>query len=106
MGFVGDDLTGEWRSAYGSATEVMHISVTTCSKYEKMANTEKISGYKNFTCVVTGPYREYLKGEFILQFESDEADVITLTKDDLQKRNTGTGYDLTNIQLTFPSATR
>ncbi|CAI2737494.1 unnamed protein product [Dicrocoelium dendriticum] len=99
MGFVGDDLTGSWLSVYGNATEVMHIAETTCSKYEKMSNTKKISGYQNFTCIVNGPHREYMKAEFILRFESDEADIIRLTKDDLEMGNTGTGYDLTNIQI-------
>ncbi|CAH8494600.1 unnamed protein product [Dicrocoelium dendriticum] len=33
MGIVGDDLTGEWRSVYGSATEVLHIAETACLKF-------------------------------------------------------------------------
>ncbi|CAI2738615.1 unnamed protein product [Dicrocoelium dendriticum] len=104
MGFVGDDLTGNWLSIYGSATEVMHIAATTCSKYYTMANTEKISGCKKFTCVVNGPHKEYMKAEFVLRFESDEAGTIRLTKDDLEKQNAGTGYDLTNIQVNVLTA--
>ncbi|CAH8494375.1 unnamed protein product [Dicrocoelium dendriticum] len=77
-----------------------------CTKYDKMANTDKISRYKNFTCVVTGPLRGYLEAEFTLQFQSDEADKINLTKDDLENQTTGTGYDLTNIQLKLQIATR
>ncbi|CAH8503595.1 unnamed protein product [Dicrocoelium dendriticum] len=100
MGFVGDYLTGEWRSAYGSATEVMHIAETTCSKYDKLVNTEKRSGIKNFTCVVSGPHLGHLEGEFVLQFESDEVDVITLTQEGLEKRNQEeTGYDIADLQL-------
>ncbi|CAH8494589.1 unnamed protein product [Dicrocoelium dendriticum] len=105
MGFVGDDLTGEWLSEYGSATEVMGIAKTTCRKYDKMTNTQIISGKKNFTCVVTGPRRGDLIGEFNLQFETDEADTFSITKEDLEKRNTGTGYDITDLQVKVRSAT-
>ncbi|CAI2737083.1 unnamed protein product [Dicrocoelium dendriticum] len=104
MGFVGDDLTGNWLSVYDSATVVMHIAATTCSEYEKVANTAKISGYKNFTCVVNGPHREHVKVEFILRFESDEVDTFRLTKHDLVKQNTGTGYELTNLHIVVLSA--
>ncbi|CAI2737353.1 unnamed protein product [Dicrocoelium dendriticum] len=99
MGIVGDDLTGEWRSVYGSANEVLHIAETACLKYDEMANTVKLPGYKNFTCVVTGPDRGYLKADFMMQLESDEVDTNTLTKGDFEKRNTGIGYELTNLQL-------
>ncbi|CAI2737977.1 unnamed protein product [Dicrocoelium dendriticum] len=106
MVFVGDDSTGDWLSEYGSATEVIHIAKTICSKYERMENTKKSSGYKNFTCVVTGPHRGALKGEFILQFETRERESISLTKEDLEKRNTGTGYEITDLQLEHLFAAR
>ncbi|CAI2737576.1 unnamed protein product [Dicrocoelium dendriticum] len=107
MEFVGDDLTGEWRGTYGSATEVMHIAETMCAKYERMEKAEETSGDKNFTCVVKGPHWAHLEGEFLLHFESDEADNITVTKKDLEKRNnTRVGYDITDLQIKLLCATR
>ncbi|CAI2737886.1 unnamed protein product [Dicrocoelium dendriticum] len=101
MGSFENDLTVEKSGIYGTATEVMHIAETTCSRYEKLENTEKIAGYKNFTCLVTGPHRGYLKGVFFMHFESDETDAITITKEALEKRIiTGNGYDITSLLIT------
>ncbi|CAI2737046.1 unnamed protein product [Dicrocoelium dendriticum] len=70
------------------------------TQYEKLVNTEKIAGYKNFTCVVTGPRSSYVKGVFFMHFESDETDAITITKEALEKRSiTGNGYDITALLI-------
>ncbi|CAI2737053.1 unnamed protein product [Dicrocoelium dendriticum] len=106
VGLLKEDLTSEWHGVYGSATEVINIVEKTCSKYEKLANTEKRSGYKNFTCLVTGPRRHYVKGVFFLRFESNEAYAIPLTKEALEKRIiTGIGQDITGLLIKVLNAT-
>ncbi|CAI2737130.1 unnamed protein product [Dicrocoelium dendriticum] len=105
--FVGDDSKGEWHSAYGSATEVIHIAEAACSKFTKRANTKKISDNNNSTCTVTGPQRKHVKGEFLLYFELDDTDAIKVTEEAIEKRNiTKIGYDIRDLQIEFPSPTR
>ncbi|CAI2737040.1 unnamed protein product [Dicrocoelium dendriticum] len=106
MGFFGDNLLGEWRGVYGSATEVMDIAETTCSKFEKWANTEKRLGYKNFSCVVTGQRWRFMKGVFFLHYESNEADATSLTNDALENRIiTGVGNEITALSIEVLTAT-